>query len=87
MITTECLKKMPNNLFIRSIINNTKIFMSFNDEETVDQFLNSVNEVFNFSNSKGYKIQGYFELRHFQQTAQVELENSKVWLTNVSVGK
>lgn len=64
-----------------------KDFYDFYDEETVDQFLNSVNEVFNSSNSKEYKIQGYFELRHFQQTAQVELENTKVWLTNVSVGK
>ena len=32
-------------------------------------------------------MQGYFELKTYQRTEPVELENTRVWLTNVFVGK
>ena len=32
-------------------------------------------------------MQGYFELKNYQQTEPVELENTRVWLTNVFVGR
>ena len=32
-------------------------------------------------------MQAYFELKNYQQTEPVELENTRVWLTNVFVGK
>ena len=31
-------------------------------------------------------MQGYFELKTYQQTEPVEIENTRVWLTNVFVG-
>ena len=39
------------------------------------------------SNSKELKMQGYFELKNYQQTELVELENTRVWLTNVFTGR
>lgn len=30
-------------------------------------------------------MQGYVELKNYQQTETVELENTRVWLTNVSI--
>ena len=35
----------------------------------------------------GMKFQGYFELKNYQLTEIVETENTRVWLTNVYVGK
>ena len=32
-------------------------------------------------------MQGYFELKNHQQTEIVELENTRVWLTNVFIGR
>lgn len=64
-----------------------KDLYDFYDEKIVDQFLDSVKEVFNSASCKEYKIQGYFELRNFQQTEAVELENRRVWLTNIYLGK
>ena len=32
-------------------------------------------------------MQGYFELKNYQQTEIIELENARVWLTNVFVGR
>ena len=39
------------------------------------------------SNSKELKMQGYFELKNYQQTEPAELENTRVWLTNVFTGR
>ena len=32
------------------------------------------------------KIQGYFELKKYQKTEIAEMENTRIWLTNVYVG-
>ena len=32
-------------------------------------------------------MQGYFELKNYQRTEPVELETTRVWLTNVFVGR
>ena len=32
-------------------------------------------------------MQGYFQLKNYQQTEPVELENTSVWLTNVFAGR
>ena len=32
-------------------------------------------------------MQGYFELKNYQQTEAAELENTRVWLTNVFFGR
>ena len=39
------------------------------------------------SGGKELKIQGYLELKNLQQTDPVELENTRVWLTNVYSGR
>ena len=36
---------------------------------------------------KEFKMQGYFELKNYQQTEIVELENTRIWPTNVFVGR
>ena len=61
-------------------------FYDFYDEKIVDRFFNSVKELF-VSNSKELKMQGYFELKNYQQTEPAELENTRVWLTNVFTGR
>ena len=59
-------------------------FYDFYDERTVDAFFNSVKNTF-VSDDKEYKMQGYFELKNYQWTQPIELENTRVWLTNVFV--
>ena len=61
-------------------------FYDFYDEKIVDRFFNSVKELF-VSNSKELKMQGYFELKNYQQTEPVELENTRVWLRNIFTGR
>ena len=61
-------------------------FFNFYDEKIVDVFFNSVKNPF-VSDGKEYKMQGYFELKSYQRTEPVELENIRVWLSNVFVGK
>ena len=58
----------------------------FYKEKIIDRFFNSVRELF-VSVGKELKMQGYFELKNYQQTEPVELENTRVWLTNVFVGR
>ena len=36
---------------------------------------------------KEYKIQAYFELKNYQRTEFVDIENARVWLTNVFSGR
>ena len=63
-----------------------KDFYDFYDEEKiVDTFFNSVKDL--LVSGKDYKIQGYFELKNYQQTELVEPENTRVWFTNVFVGR
>lgn len=62
-----------------------KDFHHFFDEGTVDSFSNSVYE--RFASGKDFKMQGYVELINYQQTETEELENIRVWLTNVFIGR
>ena len=48
-------------------------------------FFNSLYE--RFLPSKDYKIHGYFEVINYQQNEIVNLENTRVWLTNVFKGR
>ena len=58
-----------------------KNFYDFYDEKIVDDFLNSIYE--RFVSGDYYKIQGYGKIINYQQTELVNLENARVWLTNV----
>ena len=58
-----------------------KNFYDFYDEKIVDDFLNSIYE--RFVSVDYYKIQGYGKIINYQQTELVNLENARVWLTNV----
>ena len=64
-----------------------KIFYNFFDEKIVDRHFNSVQGSFESVRGKEFKMQGYFELKNYQQTETIELENTRVWLTNVLVGR
>ena len=61
-------------------------FYDFYDEKIVDRFFNSVRNLF-VSGGKELKMQGYFELKNYQRTEPVELENTRAWHTNVFVGR
>ena len=51
-----------------------KNFHDFFDEKIVDRFLNSVQDSFISVRGKEFEMQGYFELKNYQQTKPVELE-------------
>ena len=57
----------------------------FYDEKIAHDFLNSVYE--RFVSGRNYKIHGYVEVVNYQQTEIVNLENTRVWLTNVFKGR
>ena len=58
--------------------NQHKNFYDFYDEKIILLFV---------SGGKELKMQGYFELKNYQQTVPFELENTRVWLTNVFIGR
>ena len=64
-----------------------KIFYDFFDEKIVDTYFNSVQGSFESVRGKEFKMQGYFELKNYQPTETIELENTRVWLTNALVGR
>ena len=64
-----------------------KIFYDFFDDKIVDRFFNSVQGSFESVRGKEFKMQGNFELKNHQETETIELENARVWLTNVFVGR
>ena len=64
-----------------------KIFYDFIDEKIVDRYFNSVQGSFESVRGKEFKMQVYFELKNYQQTETIELENTRVWLTNMLVGR
>ena len=63
-----------------------KNFHDFNDESILDSFFHSVQQVFTPTGSE-MKIEGYFELKNYQQTEIVKIENTRVWLTSLYGGK
>ena len=48
------------------------------DEKIVDRFFNSVQRSFESVRGKEFKMQGYFELKNYQQTEITALENTRV---------
>ena len=61
-----------------------KNFYDFYQGKVVDDFLNSVCE--RFVSGAEYKIQGYVELINYQQTEIINLEYTRLWLTNIYMG-
>ena len=61
-----------------------KDFYNFYDEKIVDSFFDSIHK--RLVPGGSLKIQGYVELKNYQQTETAELENSMVWLTDVFIG-
>ena len=64
--------------------NQHKEFYNFYEEKIADTFLNSVYE--RFVPDKNFMIQRYVELINYKQTEIVNLENTRVWQTNVFKG-
>ena len=64
-----------------------KSFYDFFGQKIVDRFFYSVQEYFVSARGKEFKMQSYFVLKNYQQTEPAELENTRVWLTNVFVGR
>ena len=58
-----------------------KKFYDFYQESVVDDFLNSVYGRFVFDAE--YKIQGYVEVINYQLGEIINLENTRLWLTDV----
>ena len=73
-------QQLPINVLRRGPIF-YKNFYDFYDEKIVDDFLNSVYE--RFVSGKNFHIQGYVEIVNYQETEIVNLENNRVWLTDV----
>ena len=63
-----------------------KDFYDFYDEKIVNSFFDSVKERFVPNEKVEFKMQGYVEIKNYQLTEMVELQNIRVWLTNVFVG-
>ena len=63
-------------------------FYDFNNESVADSVFNSVKDHFAPAvKGKEYKIQGHFELKSYQRTEFVDIENTRVWLTKVFSGR
>ena len=63
-----------------------KDFYDFYDKKIVDSFFDSVKECFVPKERVEFKMQGYVEIKNYQQTETVELEKIRVRLINVFVG-
>ena len=59
----------------------------FYDEKIVNSFFDSVKECFSPNERVEFKMQGYIKIKNYQRTETVELENIRVWLSNVFVGR
>ena len=64
-----------------------KNLYDFFDEAIVETFFNSVRNVFVTYGRDEFKMQGYAKIKNYQQTEIVELENIRVWLTNVFISR
>ena len=83
LLPINVVKRGPITYYSISF-NQHREFYNFYEEQIVDDFLNSVYE--RFGPGKNFMFQGYFELINYQQTEIVNLENTRVWLTNVFQG-
>ena len=61
--------------------------MTFFDKKILETFFNSVKNVFVNDERDEFKMQGYAEIKNYQQTEIVQLENIRVWLTNAFIGR
>ena len=57
------------------------------EEKIVETFVNYVINVFVNDGHDEFKMQGSVEIKNYQQTEIVELENIRVWLTNIFICK
>ena len=64
-----------------------KNFYDFYEEKIVDSYFDLVKERFALNETVEFKMQGYVEIKNYQRAETVELENFRVWLTNVFVGQ
>ena len=64
-----------------------KNFYDFFDEKIVGKFFNSARNVFVTDGCDEFKMQGYAEIKNYQQTEIVQLQNIRVWLTNAFIGR
>ena len=63
-------------------------FYDFYNESAIESFLNFVKDLFApAAEGKECKIQAYFELKNYKWTEFVDIENTRVWLTNVFSGR
>ena len=60
-----------------------KNFYHFYDEKIVDSYFDLVKECFALNETVEFKMQEYVEIKNYQRAETVELENFRVWLTNV----
>ena len=63
-----------------------KDFYDFYAEKIVNSFFNSLKKRFTLNETAEFKMQGYVKIKNYQRTETVELENTRVWFTNVFVG-
>ena len=87
-------QQLPANILRRGTITYYSInyqqhknFYDFFDEKIVEIFFNSVKKIFVIDGRDEFKMQSYAEIKNYEQTEIVELENIRVWLTNVFVGR
>ena len=90
----EINQQLPVNILRRGLLTYYSInyqqhknFYDFFDEKIVETFFNSVRNVSVTDGGDEFKIQGYAEIKNYQQTEIVELENIRVWLTSVFTGR
>ena len=63
-----------------------KNFYNFFDEGVIDSFFDSMKDSV-VSPKNEFKMQGYAEIVNFQPTETIELENLRLWVTNVYYGR
>ena len=63
-----------------------KYFYNFFDEGVIDSLFDSMKDS-TVSPKNEFKMQGYAEIVNFQPTETIELENLRLWVTNVYYGR
>ena len=76
-LLVNILKRGPITYYSINSYQHKNLYDIF-DEKIVDRFFNSVQRSFESVRGKEFKMQGYFELKNYQQTEIIELENTRV---------
>ena len=71
------MKRGPITYYSINSYQHKNLYDNF-DEKIVDRFFNSVQRSFKSVRGKEFKMQGYFELKNYQQTEITALENTRV---------